>query len=312
MNLNFVKGHMGGNTILLLPGGERDSSWIVDTALQLLEQKYLCSHQAGFLCTGDKKDSLKVRIVGFSTRGLISACGGLTQVLGVAVRGGFLEHLGIPLSKKKGQILLETEGGEVTIDLLDEKKGHASVLTDLTSFVQECYELGMERISLEGVNALKIGKFLVINAEELRSKNIVGNFETFDAEALSILKTLQSIFQKQCKTQSCDFALFDWSKTKKGFLRSVFPHGIERGHVEPACGTGSVAVGLAVLLSKENLKGSDLPEGRIEFFLETGGGAGLVGDEFTRLVLEVNQQRIEKAFFSHSKVEIIATGSVFI
>ncbi len=297
---------------MLLPGVNKEDKWIVETSLRLQEQKYLCCHQAGFLYPSDKKNSLKVRIVGFSTRGFISACGGLTQVLGVAIQEGFLDFLEIPFVQEERKILLETEGGDVTIELLEKKNGNSNIITDMSSFVNECYKLGMESISLEGVNVLRIGKFLVVNADELRKRMLPGNFDFFDDDAYVTLKSLQSVFQKKCKTNYCDFALYDLSTSKKGWIRAVFPHGIERGHVEPACGTGSVAVGLAVLLSKEYLKGSDLPEGRIELFLETGGGAGLVGDEFTRLVLEVNQQRIGKAFFSHSKVEIIATGSVFI
>lgn len=312
MNLRFVKGHMGGNTVLLLQGVEKDDSWLVNTALQLLEKRYLCCHQAGFLYSSEKENSLRARIVGFSTRGFISACGGLTQVLGAAVKGGFLEHLGIPFPKGKGQILLETEGGEVNIHISGKGGDQKEILTDMSSFVKECYDIGIERVSLKGIEALRIGKFLVVNAEELRRKEASGNFELFDPDAFSTLKTLQSTFQKECNTCSCDYAIYDWSKSRKGWVRAVFPHGIERGHVEPACGTGSVAVGLAAIISGELDGEKSSTAGEIELYLETGGGFGLVGDETTRLVLGTKNRKVESAFFSHSKVEILASGTVFI
>lgn len=309
MNLNFLKGHMGGNRILLLPGVEKDDSWLVETALELLEQKYLCCHQAGFLYPTGDRNRVKVRIVGFSTRGFISSCGGLTQVLGVAARGGYLEHLGLCFPQGESAMRLETEAGEVLIHLLEEKENDAGVLTDMSSFVDECRSLGIQDVTLEGINALRVGKFLVVNADELRRRGARGKFETFDADAFATLKNLQTVFQNKYM-RSFDYALYDWSEEKKGHIRAVFPHGIERGHVEPACGTGSVAVGLAAVFSGELEENVNVPGNRIELILETGGGIGLAGDETTRLVLETDGCEISKVFFSHSKVEILATGII--
>ena len=313
IELPFIKGHMGGNTILLLPGVEGEDNSLVKMALDLLERKYLSCHQAGFLYPGSKPGTLKVRIVGYSTKWFISACGGLTQVAGVAFKKGLLSQVfGLPVSDENEEFNLETEAGDVLIRVSENSHGNISVLTDMTSFVRECHQKGMESLSLGGQEAFRVGKFLVVNAEDMRRRGHIGNFDQFDADALSALKLLQQRFQKQCETSSCDFSLYDWSPYEEGRVRAVFPHGIESGHVEPACGTGSVAVGLALFATGQLAKNISTETGLIELDLETGGGTGLSGDESTHLEMIVRNGSVCGALFSHSRVEILAIGNVFV
>lgn len=313
IELPFIKGHMGGNTILLLPGVEGDDASLVKMALDLLEKKYLSCHQAGFLYPGSKPGTIKVRIVGYSTKWFISACGGLTQVLGVAFKKGLLTQVfGLPVSDKNEEFNLETEAGDVLIRVSEDSHGDISVLTDMTSFVRECNQKGIGTLSLDGQEAFRIGKFLVVNAENMRRRGQKGNFEQFDADALSTLKSLQQRFQKQCETSSCDFSLYDWSPYEDGRVRAVFPHGVESGHVEPACGTGTVAVGLALFASGQLANHIKENTGVIELDLETGGGPGLSGDESTHLLMHVQEGSVSGALFSHSRVEILAIGTVFV
>ncbi|MFA0889901.1 MAG: hypothetical protein ACC613_12535 [Synergistales bacterium] len=313
IELPFIKGHMGGNTILLLPGVEGEDSFLVKMALNLLEKKNLSCHQAGFLYPGSRGGTLKVRIVGYSTKWFISACGGLTQVLGLAFKEGLLDQVfGLSVFDKEEEFSLETEAGDVLIRVSENSQGGIRVLTDMTSFVRECHQKGMEPLSIDGQEAFRIGKFLVVNAGDMRRREQKGNFEQFDADALSTLKSLQQRFQKQCETSSCDFSLYDWSPYEEGCIRAVFPHGIESGHVEPACGTGTVAIGLALFASGQLVNHIREDTGTIELDLETGGGPGLSGDESTHLLMHVGNGSVNGALFSHSKVEILARGTVFV
>lgn len=308
MKMPFVKGHMGGNRILLLPGIDGTDQKLLETGLKLLDHLYLCGHQAGFLYAGLDSGVLRVRIIGYTARDFLPACGGLTQVLGAAVREGYLESLlGLPFAGQD-EILLETDGGPVPIHIESGPAGVSRVFTDMTGFAEECRRQGVERLSLDGIEALRSGAFLVVDAKKAAAQGGPGDFVTLDAEAREVLITLQKRFRKACNTNSRNFALYDHGPSGDGPIRAVFPHGIERGHIEPACGTGSVALALGLLEAGE-LSGR-AHDGTIVVDLKTGGGPCLGGDEKTRVEFEYSGGRLKKARFSHSRVEILATGEV--
>jgi len=112
IRLNFVKGHMGGNTIVLLHGSQMEKNRELETALDVLSTEYLSCHEAGILCLPEKKGDLKVKIVGHASKHFISACGGMTQVLGHAlVKTDVGKPYGIRVTNSKRNIMLETDGG---------------------------------------------------------------------------------------------------------------------------------------------------------------------------------------------------------
>lgn len=310
MKLPFVKGHMGGNRILLLPGIDGTDQELLDMGLKLLDHLYLCGHQAGFLYAGSDNGAFRVRIICYTARDFLSACGGLTQVFGAAVKEGYLESvLGLP-SVEQDEILLETDGGPVLIRIENGPDGSLRVFTDMTGFAEECMRQGVEKLSLDGVEALRSGAFLVVDAKKAALKGGPGDFVTLDAEARKALISLQKRFRNVCNTNSRNFALYDHGPSGDGPIRAVFPHGIERGHIEPACGTGSVALALGLLETGE-LSGQ-VRDGTIATDLETGGGPCLGGDEKTRVEFEYSGGTLKKARFSHSRVEILAMGEVSI
>jgi hypothetical protein len=85
--------------------------------------------------------------------------------------------------------------------------------------------------------------------------------------------------------------------------RVVFPHSITTGHIEPSCGTGTTAVAVALAETKRTADGS------VMLRFDSGGGPFLGGPETTEVRMVVEKSRVKHAEFSHSLVEITATGT---
>lgn len=80
--LDFIKGHMGENEIVLLNREQIHKGRELEIALSTLEAPYIRGHEAGILYNPEGKGDIKVKIVGFSLRHFITACEDMTQVLG--------------------------------------------------------------------------------------------------------------------------------------------------------------------------------------------------------------------------------------
>ena len=84
---------------------------------------------------------------------------------------------------------------------------------------------------------------------------------------------------------------------------------ITTGHIEPTCGTGTVAVGIAMVESGK-LEGNSE---EIELSFESGETSSAIGGpDVTKLKLLVKDGRVIDAYFSHSLAEILATGKLWI
>ena len=119
MRLNFVKGHMGGNTIVLLHGSQIEKGRELEITLCILSGEYLSCHEAGILYQPENKGDLKVKIVGHASKRFISACGGMTQVLGHAlVETDIGKPYGISVANSRTNIILGTECKRAGIGVL--------------------------------------------------------------------------------------------------------------------------------------------------------------------------------------------------
>jgi proline racemase len=313
MRISFVKGHMGGNTIVVLCGDEVPRGTEIEVSLRAMGHTCVSGHEAGILYAPEGHGDIKAKIVGFTSRRFISACGGFTQVLGKAlVEAGLAERFGIPVIEPVTKVHIETDAGlvEVAIEVSGGKA--KKVTTDMGAFLSECYDLGVGPVQLPGVNAMRVGKFLVLNADEVRAACQEADFDKMNTAALETLVRLQEGFKAITGQENLDFALYDWHPRQGGDLRAVYPHSIPSGHVEPACGTGTVAIGVACAESGE-MKDRGVPdEGPAMLRFETGGGPNLAGPEVTELSMTLRRGRPVKARFSHSKVEVTADGRLWL
>lgn len=309
--LDFIKGHMGGNEIVLLYGEQIPKGRELKIALLTLEAPYIRGHEVGILYNPEGKGDINVKIIGFSSRRFITACGGMTQVLGKAiVETEIAKHFGITINEPITEVMLETDGGLVPLKIEVKNGKCKKVWTNMKSFVEECYSLGVHNINIGNVNCMRVGKFLVVNSDEVKQVYSDFNPKAMDERSLNILVELQKEFNRQkfLEFESADFALYDLHPKHKGNARAVFPHGIPRGHIEPSCGTGSVAIGIAMLEHDEIQTSND----SAKLLLETGGDITLGGPEISELLMEVKDGKVVDAFFSHNMVEILAVGKIYV
>ncbi len=302
---------MGGNEILLLDGCQIAKGKELEVGLSALNAPNIRGHQAGLLYKSERNAPLKARIVDAASRGFIAVCGGFTQVLGRAlVETDLSEKLDVEVTEPVTQVVLQTDAGPIPIEVRSNNGRVERVDTNMKSFVVECYELGIQAIKVNGVKAMRVGKFLVLNADEITRQYPEIGFEILDNKTLTILKKLQDAFDghRYLKQRNADLALYDLdplNPTNSG--RVIFPHRISIGSIEPACGTGTVAVGIAMVEQEE----VELSDGALELYFESGGDISTIGGpQVTTLKLHIKAGKVVDAGFSHSLVEILAMGTL--
>jgi len=306
LKVDFVKGHMGGNEIILVHGSQIPKRHRVRAAVRMMEPPSLRGDQLGILEKPRGGGDVKVRIVDKTEKTYIPMCGGLTQVL---PRAFMFTDLGKPygLGRKFKTIGLETDIGTVMISVR-KSKGKVLAYTDMTSFVEECYRNGVSTIRLAGVDALKVGEYIVADVGKLRKQYGMANFDEIDSKAQEILLSMQKDFDEQhlWPKPNTSFSLFEMypDDTKHG--RVVFPHHLSTAHMEPSCGTGTMAIALALAETKR------VPEGGTTLRFDSGGKHSLGGPETTEVRMMVENSKAVHAEFSHSLVEILSTGAAWI
>ena len=298
--MKFIKGEMGGDEIVLLYGIDKIDEMIDEKEVVMKIFSNIGGHQIGFLYRGDGEQHIKVKIMGRSA-GYIGACGGLFQVLGRALvefsdlRGYF----GVDIDEA---IYLDTDSGRFKL-----RVGNEAIFVDMTPFVEECYRKGVERLELLSIKGMRVGEYLVINADDIKKRYPAVDFEKFDDRTKDVLKRIQAEWNCRYHPEEgywWSFCLYDFNPRKEGHIRAIFPHSIVNDHIEPACGTGSVAIAIAIV------EDGELEE---EMVLETGGGISLGGPELSILKLKMDAEdnkKVKMAEFTHSKVDISAKGEL--
>lgn len=310
-HLDFVKGHMGGNEIVLLCGSDVPYSDAekLKLGLKALFPPYLRGHQAGFLLPGEGEAHLYVKIVNAASRSFMPMCGGLLQVLGKALlETDISAHFGVSEAEA---VVVGTDIGCCRIEFDTVGDQEKLVWAEMKPFVEKCYALGVQHIKVAGIKAMRVGEFLVVCTDDVYHLYPELDFERIDAKALDVLADIQRDFDRQgfLKHENTDFALYDLSpKVHSNTGRVIFPHKPQGEYIEPACGTGTIAV--AIALVETRMHGYT---GKVEFRFESGGSPfNIGGPDLTTVKLYVKKGRVVSAAFSHSLVEILATGKIYI
>jgi hypothetical protein len=308
IEIPFIKGHMGGNEIVLLWGdipGDKE----LQIALAALRPPYNLGQELGLLRKTDRENVLEVNMTWRFDDGYIEMCGGLTQVLGRALVDvpQLAAYFGIQVVEPAFTITLETKVGLIPITVEIEQGEVKRVLTDMTYYGEQCYREGVREVHVAGVPGMKVGQYLVMKADEIMNKYSTVNLERMDKNTLAILEHLQEEWQKKYLPAELGFTIYDLHPKDKGQARATFPHNAANTYIEPSCGTGTVAAGIAMLEQGE-IKTQN-GEARISF--ETGGEPTLGGPELSDLILKVADKKVVKAEFSHSLIQSLATGIIW-
>jgi len=312
MNIDFIKGHMGGNTIILLDGRQiPDESAVLETALKVLDKLHLCADQAGFIYPSESENSLRALVVDITNRDFIPACGGFTQVLGRAlVDTDLASRFGITLTEPLTKVTLELASGKSSIAIHIRKGSFVKVVSDMTSFARMLLEDGVAEVDLDGIRAFKSGYYLVQGADELLKNYPGADFEEMNQSAVKAVSEAQALFRQKKHSGTLHLSLFDTSPKAGGDLRAVFPHGIATGNIEPTCGTGSTALALALLVTGEGEKLGLARGEKLTVKLETGGDPVIGGPDITTVEVYMRDGEVSEAAFSHSFTEITAQGKI--
>ncbi|MGI6709063.1 conserved hypothetical protein [anaerobic digester metagenome] len=309
MKLDFVKGHMGGNTIIFLNGAQIPKGRELEISLELLKKRYLGGDESTILYPPQGEGDLKVKISEPASGEFIGACGGMTQVLGkVLFETPVGASLGITARKPVTPVILETDNGLTEIEVSFSESRVEKVVTDMTSFVRKCYQHGVHPMEICGVKVMRVGEFMAVNGDRIKDVCPAADVEKLDAETRRILINVQKEFMEQTK-EPYNITLYDWHPCYSGDLRAVFPHRIP-DLIETSCGTGTVVLALAILESGE-MDLSKLPfKESCRIRVECGGGADLIGEDITELTFILKDNKIENAYFTHNNVELTAQGWV--
>jgi len=299
---------MGGNEIVLLwgdiPGDEE-----LHIALAALRPPYKLGQELGLLRKTNRENVLEVNMTWRFDDEYIEMCGGLTQVLGRALVDvpQLAAYFDIQVVEPAFTITLETKVGLIPITVEIEQGEVKRVLTDMTYYGEQCYREGVREVHVAGVPGMKVGQFLVMKADDIMNKYPTVNLERMDKNTLAILEHLQEEWQKKYFPTELGFTIYDLHPKDKGQARATFPHNAANTYIEPSCGTGTVAAGIAMLEQGE-IKTQN-GEARISF--ETGGEPTLGGPELSDLILKVADKKVVKAEFSHSLIQSLATGIIW-
>jgi len=164
-NVDFIKGHMGGNRILLLDGSQLSHERLLPQALAALDDLCLSGHQAGICYPPERGGTVRVRVVSVCGRDFIPTCGGLSQVLSRALAETHLSER-FPSEMRDGsrRIVIEFDNLDIETEVSFENGTFCHVITDFTAFGRNLLLRGFERVNLGGLHAWRSGYFFVLEA----------------------------------------------------------------------------------------------------------------------------------------------------
>lgn len=321
--LDFIKVHAGWDEIIFVYGDQLPKGKEVDLSLSLLRKPSIMGIEVGILSPPEKNGDIRVRIVDNTKKDFIGMCGGLTQCLGKAlVETEIAKKLGVRLTDGINRIELETDIGPIPIEI-DIKNGKFQrVMTDMRSYVEDCYYRGVELLEIDGIKMVNVGvnrnekEYLVLDLAELEKKYDDINFWKKDKSVLTILEEVYRAFLDHYRIP-LEFLYGiiysrEGSTGRKSVIRTVFRFYpwdyIPGDDLEFACGTGAIAIGIAMHESRQ-LSFSEKPE---NLLLKVGGEHLQQWMRVTTdLIIQGTEEKVMSAMFSHDLVEIIAKGRVY-
>lgn len=305
--IDFVKGHMGGNEIILLYGDQVPRGGEIRLAQKLLSRPNIRGDEAGFFYKPENGGDLKVKIAEIGVPRFIPMCGGLTQVLGVALlETDFAEHFGVKIKEPVTKIILETDVGFIPLEIENKAGKVKRVWTHMKAYVDYCYKLGVQPVRVLEVDAMKVGNYLVVNGDDVKKVYHDVDFEEMNKSALRILTKMSSEFYAQLYAPPSDLCLYDLHPKRRGDARAVFPWNIPGGHIEPSCGTGTTVIGIA-MVERGEIK---VKEGVARGLIECGGKPTIGGPDIAEFRATVKNGKVVDAKFCHNLIEILASGKM--
>jgi len=308
VTVDFVKGHMGGDEVILLDGTQIPERYRAGLIRSVLMTPSIRGREVGLLHPPRKKGDIRVKIHELSSKGAIPMCGGLTQVLGKAlVETNLAKRFAIRLRRRQALVKLETDSGLIPIHISIRGRRAVSVSTEMDSYVEQCYRWGTEDSNIGGVPVERVGQFYFMDLSDLEKKYPGVDFTQNNRECLKVIDEMRRVSDLE--------KMYGVVKRagKPGHLDAAFrfvpPDPLALEGEEFACGTGSTTAAIYEQLHNR-LPVDARGHGHLSLKLFSTGM--LPVDQRTEVDLEVRNGRVAKASFSHNYVRLIAQGKLHI
>jgi hypothetical protein len=315
VKIPFVKGHCGWDCVTLIPAGTVPASRERDVALRIMGAPIDGGLEVGYIGRGERDNELRLRILDSTSRDWISMCGGMTQVIGKALLESSLqERFGIDTAVPARTVRLITDSSVIPLEIRSEAGKTKLTTSIMDGYAAYLYSLGVRPVTLRGVEGFDIGEFAVFDIEELEKRHPGLDFTRRDAGPhLDVVNDLLREYRRYRRAGSDVLGmLYDARPEGPGQFR-VFPRFLGEDMVaakvpyEFQCGTGTIAVGLA-MVAQGIVESGDV-------LLEWGSARSTpdpYGIRTSQLTLDVTKGRVTAARFSHSVVELLADGTLFL
>jgi len=312
----FVKGHCGWDAVTLLLEGSIPADRELEAALRILDGAADGGLEVGFLGPGEGAGEIRVRMVDSTTRGWISMCGGMTQVIGKAlVESSLRHHFKLDASAATLDVKLMTVSGVIPIHMDLDRGRVRRTTTVMDHYAAYVYERGVANLTFDEVPVLQADDMMMVDITALERRYPGVDFTRRDPGLhLDIVHGLLRRFEEHRQAgKGAIGMLYDQRPEGPGQFR-VFPRFLSpdlsaaKIPYEFQCGTGTVGVGIALAHEgRLSFKG----EGRI--ILEWGSQRATpdpYGIRTSDLAMGLVDGRVRRAKFSHSVVELVAEGAL--
>ena len=316
----FIKGHCGWDSVTLLFGEEIPKGEEHRIAHTLLGPPCNGGVEIGFMYPAEVNEHIRLRIIDSTTRTWLPMCGGMSQVIGLAVFKTRI-HSVFEIEKHLPTTLINvsSDSGTVPIEVTFEGDLVSRVTTHMSEYAQFLYKDGVHSVTVRGIPAMKVGYFLIFKMDDL--KRAYPDMEFAQRRAGPQLELLGDIQLEYVNEQHLESStlysmVYDLNPEEDGdakiYTRFFRGKGVpQTTHLEVQCGTGTIAVGIAMAEKGE------LPfkatQGQVIF---EWGSQRLTPDPYgvrkSILDVEMEGDRVAWAAFSHNVVELQSTGTVYL
>jgi len=317
---SYIRGHCGWDTVTLLYGAEVGEGEEHRVAHTLFKSPEVVGSEIGFLYPPVGKEDIYLRIIDSTTRTWLPMCGGMSQVIGLATATTSLgKYFRLNRGKDSCLIRVQTDSDVIPIELSFSGNRVSEIRTHMTNYAQFLYEKGVQRVMVNGIPAMKVGYFLIFNMEDLRKTypniefghrrpgphmNLLGEIQQeYLNRNNSKESTLYSMIYDLCPKKDVDAKIF--TRFFRGRMKAP------PTQMEAQCGTGTIAVGIAMAENGElPFKGD---KGTIHF---EWGNHQLTRDPYgikkSVLDIKIKGDCILQASFAHNVVEILSEGTLYL
>lgn len=315
--LYYLKGHCGWDMLSLMLAEQIPEAEQLDTARRALDLPVEGGIEVGLLGRTGTPSDISLRVVDCSTRQWVAMCGGMTQVIGKAlVETGLRDYFSIDTAAPRVCVRLITDSCVIPITIEISAEKVTRVTSHMDSYLDLTYSIGVRALELCGISALEAGEYLLVGVQQLEAAHAGIDFTRRDpGPHLDIVNQLLRQYAAiQAIPAPVAAILYDDRPEGPGQFR-VFPrflnHAAARIPYEFQCGTGSIAAVAALA----HLGILPFAGDRGELLLEWGSQRTTpdpYGIRVSRMQVVRDGNRLTSASFSHSIIEIVQEGRVWI